>query len=225
MKLMKKIIVSVMVAAVLIGTMDAVPLSAASAEKTDGKNMKKVITYFGKKQYKKAATYNKRLSEKAKEKCVDNMSAGMKKAYLKKVKRYSTELSTDGSPYLWAYYLTDIDNDKQADLLIKSGTCEADVKLDVYTYKNKKLKHIGSKEAFHSGYYAYPMHNGIVEYGGMMGEEWMNLVTIVNGKLKTKKIGTRIIDVDEWFSVGCSLDTHISYDSNYKSIVDYSDLK
>lgn len=224
MKLIKKIIVSFIVAAVLIGIMDDVPLSAASTEKSDGKNMKKVITYYGKKKYKKAAAYNKKLSKKAKEKCVDNMSAGMKKAYLKKVKKYSTELSADGSPYLWKYYLTDIDNDKQADLLIKSGTCEADVMLDVYVYKNNRLKHIGSKGAFHSGYYAYPMHNGIVEYGGMWGEEWVNLVTIVNGKLKTKKIGTRIID-DEWFSLECSLDTHVSYDSNYKSIVDYSDLK
>ena len=30
---------------------------------------------------------------------------------------------------------------------------------------------------------------------------------------------------DEWFSLECSLDTHVSYDSNYNSIVDYSDLK
>lgn len=197
---------------------------SAATEKSDGKNMKKVLYYYGKKEYQAARKYNKKISKVAKEACVTNMTLGMKKAYRNVVKRYKVNTSSK-QKYIWAYYLTDIDNDNKADLLVKAGTCETDVKLYVYQYKKGKARKTGSVDAFHTDYYAYPNHKGVLGYGGMMGEEWIRLLTVSNGKLKEKLIGSRGTD-KYWFSLRCKLNGHISYnESTEKYEVVYNDLR
>lgn len=95
----------------------------------------------------------------------------------------------------------------------------------IYQYKSGGEKKIGSVGAFHTGYYAYPKHNGIVAYGGMMGEEWVRLVTIKGGKVKEKSIGSRSVEPDlKWFGMRCALDGHITYDSNYDRHIHLDDL-
>lgn len=201
----------------------------AATQKSDGKNMKKVLYYYGKKNYKKAKKYNKKISKTAHEACVSKMTKNMKKAYLKIVKRYRTDNLADtdylsNKKYLWGYYLSDIDNDKKADLLLKIGTCEADVRLHVYRYRKGKAEKVGSVEAFHTYYYAYPNHSGILGYGGMMGEEWINKIVIKNGKLKSVKIGSRGVK-EKWFGLRCQLKDHAYYDSYDKRLMDYKDLQ
>ena len=57
-----------------------------------------------------------------------------------KKQSWNTYFWRDGliQKHIWAYYLTDIDNDRKVDLLVKAGSCEADVKLYFYQYKNAR---------------------------------------------------------------------------------------
>ncbi len=65
------------------------------------------------------------------------MSKKQKAAYKKIVKKYGNSFSSTklGKEYLWGYYLADLNKDKKAELLIKYGSCEADVITYIYTYK------------------------------------------------------------------------------------------
>lgn len=168
------------------GLANNVNVSAASVS-SDTKNIEKVLKYYKKGQYKKAQKYNKKLSKIVKEKCVKKMPARIKKAYRKIVKSYNTDSSL-GKKYIIGYYLTDIDNDNVAELIVKAGASEASYKFYVYDWKKGKVKKIGSVEAFHSEVYAYIGHKGFIIYGGLQQSEWIKTVTIKNGKLKVKKV-------------------------------------
>lgn len=61
-------------------------------------------------------------SKKANEECVKKMSSKMKKAYRKKVKSFNTNMYSS-KPYIWDYYLTDINKDAKAELLVKLADC------------------------------------------------------------------------------------------------------
>lgn len=189
----------------------------AASEKSDGKNMKKVLDNYKKKNYKAATKYAKKLNKTAKEACVKKMSKGMKKAYKKVVKKYPANYTSYSEPYLWGYYLTDMDNDKKADLILKVGTCEADVRMYIYQYKKGKAVKVATLGAGHTALYAYPKHNGIVVQWGHMGYESLSVTKLKNGKTTTKSYGSREINYDKgqsFLSLGCVLDNHIDYDSS-----------
>ena len=194
------------------GLANNVNVSAASVS-SDTKNIEKVLKYYKKGQYKKAQKYNKKLSKIVKEKCVKKMPARIKKAYRKIVKSYNTDSSL-GKKYIIGYYLTDIDNDNVAELIVKAGASEASYKFYVYDW-------IGSVEAFHSEVYAYIGHKGFIIYGGLQQSEWIKTVTIKNGKLKVKKVGERD-NANPYFSLRCGLADHALYTGGYR--IDYSDL-
>lgn len=223
---MKKVIQKIMVLMLAVGLLFGASFSAqAATAKSDGKNMEKVLKYYGQNKISKAKKYNKKLSETAKESCVKKMSSKMKKAYKKVVKKWPVK-NNYTKDYLWGYYLTDIDNDKKAELLVQVGTCEADVRVHVYKYKNGKAVKIGTMGAGHTSFHAYPNHKGVICYWGHMGYESISVVTIKNGKLSSKGIGGRDLNESgEWLNLKCTLDNHISYDSNYNRSLDLSDLK
>lgn len=79
------------------------------------------------------------MSKIVKEKCVKKMPAKIKKAYRKIVKSYNTDNSL-GKKYISGYYLTDIDNDSVAELIVRAGSSEADARFYVYDWKKGKLK-------------------------------------------------------------------------------------
>ncbi len=199
----------------------------AASEKSDGKNMKKVLDNYKKKKYKAATKYAKKLNKTAKEACVKKMSKGMKKAYKKVVKKYPFEYTSYSEPYLWGYYLTDMDNDKKADLIVKVGTCEADARAYVYQYKKGKAVKVATLGGGHTAYFAYPKHNGIVIQWGHMGYESISVAKLKNGKVTSQVIGSRDLNKKgaSFMKLGCALDDHISYDSSYKSRVDLSPFK
>ncbi len=201
------------------GLANNVNVSAASVS-SDTKNIEKVLKYYKKGQYKKAQKYNKKLSKIVKEKCVKKMPAKIKKAYRKIVKSYNTDNSL-GKKYISGYYLTDIDNDNVAELIIRAGSSEADARFYVYDWKKGKVKKIGSVEALHSAVYAYIGHKGFIIYGGLQQSEWIKTVTIKNGKLKVKKVGERD-NANSYFSLRCGLADHVLYADGYR--IDYSDL-
>ncbi len=96
-----------------------------------------------------------------------------------------------------------------------------------------KIKKLGSVEPFHTDYYACPNHKEIIAYGGMMGEEWLRLVRIKNGRLNIKNIGSRGVvknmgtesEKSDWLSLRCILNNHyISADSESSWNINYEDL-
>jgi hypothetical protein len=199
-----------------------------ASEKTDGKNMKKVLKYYKQGKYSKARKYSKKLPSRAKEEAVQNMSVDMKKAYKKKVKSYVKKYGLDignGKKYVWDYFLTDIDNDKNADLIVEYGSCEADVRYAVYQYKDGKAKKVGKTYCSHTAFHAYPNHKGIVLHWTQMGNESLSVATIKDGKLTSKLYGGRTISAKKKpLKLGCALKHHVTFDKNYKPHISYKDL-
>ena len=137
----------------------AIPAKGVQAA-NNGKQMEKAITSYKAGKYKAAKKYSKKLPVKANEACVKKMPKAMKKAYKKVVKSYKISGDVHMSAYMWGYYLTDIDNDKKAELLVQYGSCEADVRLRVYKYENGAANMIGQVGCAHSGFFAYPGNCG-----------------------------------------------------------------
>lgn len=189
---------------------------------SDGTNMTKVLQYYAQKKYKKASKYSKKLNKTAKETCTSAMSSKMKKSYLKIVKKYPDfDSKTEGGKYIWDYYITDIDNDKKADLLVYYGSCEADVKLILYQYNRGKAVKVASAYCGHSSFHAYPNHKGVVMYEAHMGGEAIYVITLTNGKLKSKLVGSRYVEnPDNYLNLNCNLKSH----SSFPAII-YDDLR
>lgn len=204
----------------------AAPVHAS--EKSDGKNMKKVLKYYKKAQYSKAQKYARKMRKHAKEKCVATMPADLKQAYLQKVKHYVNKYGIEpnyGEPFVWGYFLSDIDNDKKADLLVELGSCEADVKVLVFRYKAGKVQKVGSTGCGHTVFAAYPKHKGIVLHWGHMGYERLNVLTVKKGKLKDVSYGHWELGPKENFiKMRCYLNSHITYDKQYNPSISYKDL-
>lgn len=116
----------------------------AASEKSDGYNMSQVLKYYGQKKYKKAQRYNKKLSKYAEEPCVRSMTRGMKKEYLKIVKRHNKDAKEPAIDYhVMAYYLTDIDNNGNAELIVQAGETMADARFHIYRYEYGHAKKLG----------------------------------------------------------------------------------
>lgn len=223
---MKKYLQKIMIAVLLCSlfTSCTQPVSAASA----GTNITKALKYYKQKKYKKAQKYFNKVNKSANDACVKKMSKPMKKAYRKVVKKYVknknnfAEYFSAGS--VWGYYLTDIDNDKKADLMIRYGSCEGDVRTILFQYKSGKAKKVAVIGSGHTCYHAYPGHKGILECRSHMGYEDIGVLTIKNGKLKSKHIGGRATS-EVYTEIPCALDDHVHYDKDLNCSYDYEALK
>ena len=204
-----------------------IPLTTVSADAvsqaSDAKNMEKVLKFYKSGQIKKATKYSKKMNKHAKEKCVNKMSTGMKKAYKKVLQKWPVNIEL-GEKYLWDYYLTDIDNDQKTDLLVVVGSCEADAKLYVYQYNKKKAAKTASKWCAHTSFYAYPNHKGVIAFNGHMGAEAISVWTLKKGKIKEEAMGSREVGDGDWFNLRCALKTYVKYDDDYNKSLDYSKL-
>lgn len=197
---------------------------AASAKQT----YQKGADYYIAGQYKKAKQTFKKLPKKANEACVKKMSAKMKKAYLKAVKKYNTKMSiTSKKPYMWGYYLTDIDKDKKPELLVQYGTCEADVRMDIYTYKGGKLTKVDTAFCGHSGFYYDPRGNGMTVVQAHMFYESIYTMKLENGAIQSDLWGSghSVTATKDYITMPYELDDHVSYDANYNRKIDYSPLR
>lgn len=187
-------------------------------------NADKMLSYYKKGAIKKAKQYNKKLSKKASNASIKKLSKKAKTAYRKIVKKYKVDTSIYSSkPYLWGYYLADMDGDKKAELLVQYGTCEADARTVIYKYKGSKAKKVAQTFSGHTAYYAYPGHAGVIAVTGHMGYESVVTLTLKNGKLKSKSYGSRYTG-ENYFPFRQSLYGHIKYNSNYKPSLDLKDL-
>ena len=115
---------------------------------------------------------------------------------------------------------------KKAELLVKHGSCEADVATYVYTYKNGKAKKLGKSYAAHGTYYAYPKHSGVIFGSGIQGVEQTSLLYVKKGKLKEVFYDSRQLEPDEdYFPFRQALYDHAVYSKNYEFSLDLKDLK
>lgn len=137
----------------------------------------------------------------AHEKAVKKMPAKMKDAYNRIIKKYANDNQNQSS-----YYLTDIDNDQSADLIVMHGTCEADMKMNIYSFKKNKVEKSGADYYGNMSFHAYYYHNGIIMYTAQTGYEQVFILKLLNGKVKCIKIGERVLDrVDEAIDFRCRL--------------------
>lgn len=190
---------------------------AASSKTT----YKKGVSYFKAGKYSKAQKYFNKLPANANEACVKKMTSKMKKAYRSVLKKYPAGSSSKRS--LFGYYLTDINKDKKAELIVEFGTCEADMRAAVYTYKNGKAKKIGSFHSGHSALCYYPSGNGLMVQCAHMGYEQLYVVKISNGKIKNTAL-RKARAAKTYMKLPYFLDNHIRWDKNYKPTIDYSPL-
>ena len=160
-------------------------------------NMKKVLRYYKAKKYKKAKKYAKKLPKYAKEKCVTSIPNKMKKAYNTKFKKLGNKAETS--------FFTDVNNDKKADMLVLYGTCEADLTIRLYMYKNGKVVYKAKTGGGHSVYNAYPNHKGFIRHYAHMGYESLSVIKYKNGKLVEKNIGSRDCRKTTYLNLGCLL--------------------
>ena len=97
---------------------------------------------------------------------------------------------------LYGYFLYDITQDGLPELWVKTGTCEADFKLDVFSY-NHGIKKIHQEEAGHCSY--CQGNNYILVWFNHMGTAEWNKITYnnTNGKIKSKRIFRETLKEDE----------------------------
>ena len=189
------------------------PVQSEAAAKNSAAN---VVKLYRQGKYSKARTMAKKLPKKASKKYEKNMSKKMKKAYLKKVKSFKTlkNWSSSGkvpkNGYIWGYYLVDIDNDKKTDLIVKHGTCEAEVMISVYTYTKGKVKKIGTEPMGHTALYDYPGKKGIIVMWGHMGGEEMSILKIKGKKLVWEYVGGRDVSSKKYIQMPYTLNSHWS---------------
>lgn len=183
------------------------------------------LKYFKKGQYKKAKKNIKKMKNIDKDTSLKKMSKKQKNAYYKVVKKYEKKYSVDifSGVYVWGYYLADLNKDKKPELLIQYGSCEADVKTVVYTYKNNKAKKVDSFYSGHTEYSPYP-GKGLLNIMAHMGYCEVSVITMKNGKIYIKNYGSQKQLNGNYCLPSKYLYSHMIYtdDSNY---LDYSDLK
>ena len=73
------------------------------------------------------------------------------------------------APELW-YLAYDVDKDGTPELIVKTGTCEADYHGALYTFRNGQAVQVGEELGLgHSAFYSDPGENGIILMYGHMG--------------------------------------------------------
>ncbi len=85
--------------------------------------------------------------------------------------------------YLQSYGIYDVDKDGIPELLITTGTCEADYVTSVYCYIDGQVKALSELGSGHTQFYTYPDDNGIIQYIAHMGYGYAVRYTLKDGEL------------------------------------------
>ena len=178
---------SVVVLFVITLAFFTVSVSVCSSKNSTKYYMDKVIANLKKGNVKTVNKYSAKLPKWASEKCVSKMSQKQKKAFnaiiKKEIKKRAGSLDHD------VCFVTDIDKDGIAELLVEHGDFEAERVIVIYKYKNGKAKKLkGEIDAYHLGIICQcPGRNGVLfcHYGRA---SYFTMVSIKNDTIKTKDI-------------------------------------
>ena len=92
--------------------------------------------------------------------------------------------NADADPEL-SYLIYDIDKDTIPELLVKTGTCEADYHGALYTFRDGRAFQVGEDLALgHSSFYSDPGENGIILMWGHMGYASAVRISITDGYME-----------------------------------------
>lgn len=142
-------------------------------KKKQNASTESVIELIKKGDYAGARAMTKQLPAYANEKCVTTMPYNIRKAYYGILLRQTMYSEAYKDSYLNGYYFTDIDKDGTAELLMKTGTCEDDYTLSVYTYEENQAKKISllTIRAGNSRFFANPTGTGFYKADTYMERE------------------------------------------------------
>lgn len=162
-------------------------ITVKKAATTMSVSMDSILKLYSQKKYTEAQNMAYKLPTKASD---GYASLEARKAYRRKLETYDVNYlpSYDG---VEAFYLTDINKDGTAELLLRHGGSEAGRTVDIWTYLNGNTVFCGSVYIGHSILYAYPDGNGVVQVYNHMGREAISLITMEGTSIKTKEIGER----------------------------------
>ena len=102
----------------------------------------------------------------------------------------------EGFPGDFDYVLYDIDQNQIPELIIKSGTCEADYLYEIYTIENDSAVLCGEYSGFHSSLYISG-EKGLVRYMGQMGGYEIMHYSLYGTEIVEKEIASGWIDWEE----------------------------
>ncbi len=109
------------------------------------------------------------------------------------------------------YQLYDIDKDGIPEMIVEYGSYEACRRIQLYTFRNGAAELLESEDTgdilgmSHSYLYTWPGENGMLLYGGHMGEAWAGQIVLENGRINIYSL------FDEYFE--------------YPDEADYTDIK
>lgn len=102
-----------------------------------------------------------------------------------------------------------MDQDSCEELIINSGTCEADAILLFYKYTEDNVVHIGSTSGSHCKVCGDSKEEGLTVHYGHQGIEWIDKVKLINNLIvKTTLISQRTVDNYTEFDHCITLETY-----------------
>lgn len=93
-------------------------------------------------------------------------------------------------PDVLGYAMADISGDGQPELIVKTGTCEADSLFHFYAWEQEEVTEIGNVSGSHSAL-ALDENNNLIVYGGQMDSEWAYAVSYVGGIFTVSELYNR----------------------------------
>ena len=88
----------------------------------------------------------------------------------------------------YSYFIYDVDKDGIPELVIKTGTCEADYMAVIYSCREGRAVKIEEVGAGHSSFYGDLNHEGLIIYQGHMGYAYACRYTIHDSRLEAEKL-------------------------------------
>lgn len=200
--------------------------AGSSAESADqAVTMEEYLSAWKAEDWGQAEQIASEMPQMADEACVSEMSDEQMAAFRKIVKEVPLDMNAEDG-YLWGYYLTDVDNDGVCDLIMDTGTCEADRIYTIYLYVEGNAHKYQEFPASHSVPSAYPDHDGFVVNTGHMGTQYVTVASMADREsleFPYYEIGD---DPDkDYVTVPLQLDSHISYTEDNDPVLDLSPLE
>lgn len=142
----------------------------------------------------------------------------------KETEGYQDILADIGENSEWCEYLYyDLDNDSIPEMIVGYGTCNADFQYEVYTTDSRG--YISSVGGFPGIYMFYRAEdgNGLYAVYGHMGVEYVNQITLANGKVNCIELWNKEVPNDNYYSNNYPANAE-TYESIYGSNASNNDF-
>lgn len=165
-------------------------------------NVKKVTNYNEEGDVSDWTTYEYTMLDKPKEKNTkaSHSNVTYEDAYQNVLKGIKWEYP-EAEDYR-EYNYCDMDGDNTPELIVKTGTCEADTEYQIYRFQNGCAVSMGSLSGGSTSAYRLKNQQGMVLHSASMGYETVTLIKIDDGKLSKEVVLDREIkDTEEYLNM------------------------